>query len=107
MQDMKAVWHMQAATPGQELFLRIGVQHPDYGNYFQAILKAKRVERAVDPEAFTWIMPHKVAFWIYWQVMNFTQRQRESFVPAGYLTWSLRNIPRGYTVLSESRLQFY
>jgi len=72
-QDMKAVWRMQAATPGQELVLRIGVQHPDHGNYFQAILKAKRVERAVDPEAFTWIMPHKVAFWIYWQVMNFTR----------------------------------
>lgn len=68
MQDMEAVWQMQAPAPGQELLLRIGVQHPEYGNYFQAILKAKRVTRAVNPEAFTWMMPQKVAFWIYWQV---------------------------------------
>lgn len=69
-QDMKAVWQMQAPTPGKELLLCIGVQHPELGNYFQAILKAKRVTRAVDPEAFTWIMPQKVAFWIYWQVLK-------------------------------------
>lgn len=80
---MKAVWRMQAATPGQELLLRIGCQHPDLGNYFEAILKAKRVERGVDPEVFTWIMPHKVAFWIYWQVMNFTCK--ESVILGGHL----------------------
>ncbi|KAG0565517.1 hypothetical protein M758_8G191400 [Ceratodon purpureus] len=78
--DMKAVWQMQAATPGQELLLRIGAQHPDLGNYFLAILKAKRVERAVDPEAFTWIMPHKVAFWIYWQALQIMLKG-VSFIP--------------------------
>lgn len=78
--DMKAVWRMQAATPGQELLLRIGCQHPDLGNYFEAILKAKRVERGVDPEVFTWIMPHKVAFWIYWQALQLMWKG-VSFIP--------------------------
>jgi hypothetical protein len=82
---MKAVWQMQAAAPGQELLLRIGAQHPDYGNYFQAILKAKRVERTVDPEAFTWMMPHKVAFWIYWQVLKFYQSHKEHCIPADHV----------------------
>lgn len=68
LQDMKGEWQMRATPPGQELQLRIGVQHPVYGNYFQAILKAKRVNGVVDPKTFTWLMPHKVAFWIYWQV---------------------------------------
>ncbi|XP_024356412.1 uncharacterized protein [Physcomitrium patens] len=78
--DMKAVWQMQAPTPGKELLLCIGVQHPELGNYFQAILKAKRVTRAVDPEAFTWIMPQKVAFWIYWQALQLMWKG-VSFIP--------------------------
>ncbi|CAK9199913.1 unnamed protein product [Sphagnum troendelagicum] len=67
--DMKGVWVMQATSPGQELLLQISVQHPDYGLYFRAILKAKRVDGVHDPELFTWLMPHKVAFWIYWQAL--------------------------------------
>lgn len=70
VQDMEGVWQMQAAAPGHELLLRIGVQHREYGTYFQAILKAKRVVGVRDPEAYTWLMPHKVAFWIYWQVWH-------------------------------------
>jgi hypothetical protein len=79
MQDMKGVWQMQAAAPGHELLLRIGVQHPEYGTYFQAILKAKRVVGVGDPEAFTWLMPHKVAFWIYWQVWHCLSTSLVSF----------------------------
>ncbi len=67
--DMKGVWVMQATSPGQELLLQISVQHPDYGLYFRAILKAKRIDGVHDPELFTWLMPHKVAFWIYWQAL--------------------------------------
>ncbi len=67
--DMKGVWVMQATAPGQELLLQISVQHPDYGLYFRAILKAKRVDGVHDPELFTWLMPHKVSFWIYWQAL--------------------------------------
>ncbi|KAG0557217.1 hypothetical protein KC19_11G111100 [Ceratodon purpureus] len=78
--DMEAVWQMQAAAPGQELLLRIGVQHPEHGNYFQAILKAKRVTRAVDPEAFTWMMPQRVAIWIYWQALQLVWKG-VSFIP--------------------------
>ncbi|KAF3787442.1 hypothetical protein EJ110_NYTH14972 [Nymphaea thermarum] len=72
--DMLGNWNMYADPPGDNLFLRISVQHPTLGNYFTATLKARK---AVDSffwkqnlEMFFWLMPQKVAIWIYWQAIK-------------------------------------
>lgn len=54
-----------------DLFLEISIQHPVLGNYFTATLEANRVcsSWAYNPALFFWLMPHKVALWIYWQVL--------------------------------------
>ncbi|KAH9749465.1 hypothetical protein KPL70_005394 [Citrus sinensis] len=48
------------------------VQHPELGDYFVATLKAKRVSSQLmsDQDMFFWLMPHKVAFWIYWHALK-------------------------------------
>ncbi|KAH9287732.1 hypothetical protein KI387_031849, partial [Taxus chinensis] len=67
--DMLGNWKMHASLPGRNLSLTILVQHPEFGNYFTATLEAKKVEQLiVNPEIFIWLVPHKVAVWIYWQL---------------------------------------
>lgn len=63
---------MRVNTPGEDLSIEINVEHPELGDYFTASLKAKRVksETPLDMELFFWLMPHKVALWIYWQVAD-------------------------------------
>ncbi|GLJ53743.1 hypothetical protein SUGI_1146840 [Cryptomeria japonica] len=69
--DMLGNWKMHASLPGSSLALTILVQHPEFGNYFTATLQAKKVEQLiVNPEIFLWLMPHKVAIWIYWQALQ-------------------------------------
>ncbi|XP_042454634.1 uncharacterized protein LOC122038770 [Zingiber officinale] len=71
--DMQGNWHMFADAPGEDLSLVISVQHPTLGNYFTASLHAKRVQSSSSSiflEKFFWLMPHKVAVWIYWQAFK-------------------------------------
>lgn len=72
--DMLGNWHLHANAPNEKLFLSISVQHPTLGNYFTATLNAKRVSSSssssINTELFFWLMPQKVAVWIYWQAMK-------------------------------------
>ncbi|KAG2318983.1 hypothetical protein Bca52824_012196 [Brassica carinata] len=70
--DMLGNWKIRANEPGDELSVSIESQHPHHGNYFSATLKAKRIDqtRVSDPAVFFWLMPHKVAIWIYWHALK-------------------------------------
>lgn len=69
---MQGNWKMKATIPGDDLSVIITVQHPDLGEYFCAILRAQRVSSSKVPYhmLFFWLMPHKVAVWIYWHVSD-------------------------------------
>jgi hypothetical protein len=63
-------WSVRADAPGDSLYVAISVQHPTLGNYFTAALHAKLVgqtSNSVRLATFFWLMPHKVAAWIYWE----------------------------------------
>ncbi|KAL0352843.1 UNVERIFIED_CONTAM: hypothetical protein Sangu_0865600 [Sesamum angustifolium] len=66
--DMLGNWSVKTNDPADNLHVVISVQHPQLGNYFTASLTAKRLASltAEDHSMFFWLMPHKVAFWIYW-----------------------------------------
>ncbi|GLT59863.1 hypothetical protein SLA2020_326600 [Shorea laevis] len=70
--DMLGSWSIKASAPGDSLYVAISVQHPDLGNYFVATLKTKRVNSSLVSEhaLFFWLMPHKVAVWIYWHALK-------------------------------------
>ncbi|KAG8634688.1 uncharacterized protein LOC110604557 [Manihot esculenta] len=70
--DMLGNWRIRANAPGDSLSVFISVQHPELGDYFVATLKAKRISLSLgsDHGLFFWLMPHKVAFWIYWQALQ-------------------------------------
>ncbi|KZV38022.1 hypothetical protein F511_25248 [Dorcoceras hygrometricum] len=70
--DMLGNWSMKANEPGNNLHVVISVQHPELGNYFTASLTAVRVTTSVsgDHTGFFWLMPHKVALWIYWHALK-------------------------------------
>lgn len=63
-------WRIRANDPGENLTVTITVEHLELGDYFTATLKAKRVSSSMvsDHAIFFWLMPHKVAVWIYWHV---------------------------------------
>lgn len=63
-------WSIKASAPGDYLYVAISVQHPELGDYFSATLKVKRVSSPFgsDHSRFFYLMPHKVAIWIYWHV---------------------------------------
>ena len=42
MMDMKGVWHLVAAPPGEKFTLSVAVKHPEYGNFFMALLSLER-----------------------------------------------------------------
>lgn len=71
--DMLGNWSIRADEPGDILFIKISVQHPTLGNYFNATLSAKRVYLSSSSHClaiYFWLMPHKVAIWIYWQALK-------------------------------------
>ncbi|XP_030551964.2 LOW QUALITY PROTEIN: uncharacterized protein LOC115756371 [Rhodamnia argentea] len=70
--DMLGNWSIKANAPEDNLFVAISVQHPKLGNYFTATLKAKRVSSSTlsNHATFFWLMPHKVAIWIYWHAFK-------------------------------------
>ncbi|XP_031743810.1 uncharacterized protein LOC101204586 isoform X3 [Cucumis sativus] len=66
--DMLGNWSIKSSAPGDYLHVTISVQHPELGDYFSATLKLKRVSPSFgsDHSSFFYLMPHKVAIWIYW-----------------------------------------
>nr|GEU97452.1 zinc finger, CCHC-type [Tanacetum cinerariifolium] len=65
--DMLGSWSLKTNTPGDNLVVTISVNHPKLGDYFTASLTANRVSSSsVQHAVFFWLMPHKVALWIYW-----------------------------------------
>ncbi|KAK9267874.1 hypothetical protein L1049_010311 [Liquidambar formosana] len=68
--DMLGNWSIKANAPSDNLFVAISVQHPKLGDYFTATLTARRVSLDVDQALFFWLMPHKVAVWIYWHALK-------------------------------------
>ncbi|CAB1184613.1 unnamed protein product [Spirodela intermedia] len=69
--DMLGNWKIHAGEPGDKLFVGISVQHPEMGSYFTATLSAKEVSSSrPSPALFFWLMPQKVALWIYWQAVK-------------------------------------
>jgi len=62
-------WKIKTNVPGDNLVVNISVNHPKLGDYFTASLTANRVSSSsVEHAVFFWLMPHKVAIWIYWHV---------------------------------------
>ncbi|XP_031376635.1 uncharacterized protein LOC116192273 isoform X2 [Punica granatum] len=70
--DMLGNWSIKANAPGNSLFVVISVRHPELGDYFTATLKIKKVPSSsvVHHAMFFWLMPHKVALWIYWHAFK-------------------------------------
>lgn len=69
--DMLGNWKIRTNAPGDSLFVSISVQHPKLGEYFTATLTAKKISSvAADSALFFWLMPHKVAVWIYWHALK-------------------------------------
>ncbi|CAN6196891.1 unnamed protein product [Urochloa humidicola] len=71
--DMLGNWSIRADVPGDSLYVVISVQHPTLGDYFTAALHAKLVGDTSNPlklATFFWLMPHKVAAWIYWEALR-------------------------------------
>ncbi|KAM6552073.1 hypothetical protein CsatB_001881 [Cannabis sativa] len=70
--DMFGNWNIKASVPGDNLSVAISVQHPTLGNYFTATLRAKKVplSSVSDESLYFWLMPHKVAVWIYWHAVK-------------------------------------
>ncbi|XP_062094970.1 uncharacterized protein LOC133800885 [Humulus lupulus] len=70
--DMFGNWNIKASVPGDNLSVAISVQHPTLGNYFTATLRAKKVSLSSvsDQSLYFWLMPHKVAVWIYWHAVK-------------------------------------
>lgn len=70
--DMLGSWKIRASDPGDYLTVAISVHHPELGCYFTASLKAKKLGSLSEPDhsVFFWLMPHKVAVWIYWHALK-------------------------------------
>ncbi|KAF9672536.1 hypothetical protein SADUNF_Sadunf11G0052400 [Salix dunnii] len=68
--DMLGNWNIKANDPKESLSVFISVQHPELGDYFVASLKANIIFTVSDHAMFFWLMPHKVALWIYWQALK-------------------------------------
>eukprot|EP00908_Phaeocystis_cordata_P025670 Transcript_813.p1 GENE.Transcript_813~~Transcript_813.p1 ORF type:complete len:335 (-),score=115.65 Transcript_813:894-1841(-) len=72
LQDMRSSWSLRAPAPGASLEVHVGCEHPEMGHFFDAMLQATRLppEQAAAvsrrSEVWSWLMPHKVAVWIYW-----------------------------------------
>lgn len=69
--DMLGSWKIKASAPGDNIFIMISVHHPKLGDFFTASLTAKKISPSVtDHVIFFWLMPHKVALWIYWHALK-------------------------------------
>ena len=75
LQDMHSAWSLRASDPGASLEVHVSCRHPELGHFFDAALRAKRLPPAqaaaasAQSERWAWLMPHKVAWWIYWHAL--------------------------------------
>ncbi|KAK4796131.1 hypothetical protein SAY86_028457 [Trapa natans] len=70
--DMLGNWSIRANAPGDNIFVIISVNHPELGDYFTATLRIKKgpSSSSGNHAMFFWLMPHKVAVWIYWHAFQ-------------------------------------
>lgn len=91
--DMLGNWSIRADAPGDSLYVVISVQHPTLGNYFTAALHAKLVGQTSNSlrlATFFWLMPHKVAAWIYWEALRLWLKNVKFLDHPRYLNQSYR-----------------
>ncbi|KAK9908354.1 hypothetical protein WJX75_006503 [Coccomyxa subellipsoidea] len=81
LMDMKSTWRIRAPLPGERCSLEVSAEHPEMGPFFDARLTAVR-SRARGRSEYAGLtclwkygfMPHRVAFWIYWQALGLLWR---------------------------------
>jgi len=92
--DMEGEWYISSTAPREEVTLRVNVlNHPTYGDYFYASLKAKlddeRYRRCRNERAGIMNLikhgctPHKVAYWIYLQAVKILAAGVSLYSPPG------------------------
>eukprot|EP00967_Tisochrysis_lutea_P001782 scaffold2263_cov33-Tisochrysis_lutea.AAC.2 len=69
LQDMKSTWILHARDPGDSLYLSVSCDHREMGRFFDASLRAQRIQPPKSSEWWAFLMPHKVAIWIYWHAV--------------------------------------
>lgn len=72
LQDMRSLWALRATAPDERIHVRVAVgAHPTLGDFFLATLDVKALPagRVRDPERWAFLMPHRVAWWIYWHAL--------------------------------------
>ncbi|KAJ1287772.1 hypothetical protein BS78_02G036300 [Paspalum vaginatum] len=92
--DMLGNWSVRADAPGDSIYVVISVQHPTLGNYFTAALHAKLVGQTSNSlrlATFFWLMPHKVAAWIYWEALRLWLKNVKFLDHPRYLKLSYRD----------------
>ncbi|CAI9108768.1 OLC1v1008451C1 [Oldenlandia corymbosa var. corymbosa] len=101
---MLGSWSIKANAPEDNLWVAISVQHPELGNYFTATLRVKRtsIQIARDPALFFWLMPHRVAIWIYWHVSLLSS----SYCGYGGKEFPLSNIQDIIVQIIEKKLYY-
>lgn len=85
-QDMTSSWTLKAPQRGPKLYVSVHVRHPVMGDFFSAVLSAKRSGNAAINErsGFQNLLrygyePHRVAVWIYWQAFQLWRKGVEFF----------------------------
>jgi len=82
LQDMQSSWALRTAPPGEKLHVRVDVTaHPTLGDFFVATLEldAAPAERVGDADRWGYLMPHRVAWWIYWHAAVLLVRKGLAF----------------------------
>ena len=69
LQDMEASWGLSTAVDAGKakdaLRLSVHCAHPEMGHFFDARLDARPIAPPADVEAWAWLQPHRVTYWIY------------------------------------------
>ena len=78
LQDMRSTYFLRATAPADKLHVTVACKHPELGNFFCATLDARKVDVA-DDERWAWLMPHRVAVWIYWHAAILVLRKGLTF----------------------------
>jgi DUF1365 family protein len=96
LMDMMNVWTLKTKDPRKNdgLYLRVGVDHPELGKYFDAVIEG-RVDNDAPYErnetaSFEVLLkygfqPHRIAFWIYWHAVCLLWKGVRFFGPPGLL----------------------
>ena len=104
--DMRGDWHISATHAGEKMSLTVNVvNHPVFGDYFHASLRAKRDDGVYargrnERSGLRRLMahgctPHRVAFWIYQQALVVLWKGVSFFPPPGLALVSEAGRKRG------------